>query len=91
MGFVGEAAENGFAGGHFYEAEGGVGEDEEDCIGEPGIVGGQVEAFGEAVVVDEHVDVEVEEVEREGGFAEENQWADGEEPRDRVGAGEAEG
>ena len=48
-----------------------------------------MEALGQVIVVDEDVDVEVEKVEGEGGFAEDDQGAEGEDRRDEIRTGKA--
>jgi hypothetical protein len=78
------------AGRAFDEAEGEPGEGEDGDVGDPGVEGGDVEALGEVVVVDEEEGVEVDEVEGVGGFAKKDEGAEGEDGRERVGNAEAE-
>ena len=88
---MGEAAKDGFAGGDFDQAESYVSEQEKDCVGEPWVEGGEVQALRQTVGVDEDVDVEVEEIEGEGGFSEQDQWPDREDGRDGVRTGQTQG
>jgi len=85
-----EAAKDEPLGGLLDEADGGVGEGDDEEVRDPGVESDEVEALGPVMVVDELEEVEVQEVEGEGGFAEEDERPGGEDRGDGIGTGEAE-
>lgn len=66
---MGEAAQEGFAGRSFYEAVDGEREQDQDRVGEIGVEGGQMNALGDVVDVEELKDVEMDEVEAVAALA----------------------
>jgi hypothetical protein len=87
--FMGEMAEDGFACGGFDKVEGRQSNQDKNPVGEPGLKRRQVETFRHMVGVKKLKDVEVKEVQAVAAFADQQEWAPGEESRDRMRAAEA--
>ena len=86
---MGEATEDEFAGRVLYKAKGDIGERKQQDVRDPGIISSEVESLGQVVVVDENEDVEVQQVQSEGSFAEDDQRTKRKDRRDEIGAGES--
>ena len=87
--FAGEAVEDGFARRDFDEAEDGQREQDQDDVGEPGVQGGEVKAFGHTVGMQKLEDIEVQQVEAVATLSDEEKRTPGEDGGDGVGTAEA--
>ena len=66
-----EAVEDGSANRDFDEVEDCEGEQNQDCVGEPGVEGNEVKALGDVMGVEQLEDVEMEKVEAIAALADE--------------------
>ena len=63
--------QDGFARGVFYEAVDEECEQDQDCVGDPGVESGNVQALWNAIEMEQDVDVEVKQVETVTALADE--------------------
>jgi hypothetical protein len=83
------AVEDGLTGRSFDEMKDSQCEQDQDCVGEPGVQGGKVKALGHMVGVEELEDIEMEEVEAVTALADQEEGAPGEERGDVMRTAEA--